>query len=178
MPPRAQAGSMMKNVGDERIGLMSASLNLPTPSLESDVSTIQSKSSLGNPIRKGSHPVTWGIYWKQPALMIAFALCGFTSAVRNHLYYHLMDKTVVSSPKTQQWALRFGNAFSVFTIMMLQAAVVAAFNQHIWKVFRDKSFSVADLNKIFALTSDFTGFLSFELLKSGRLVILLASPCW
>ena len=63
--------------------------------------------------------------------MIAFAFYNLASAVEHHLYYHLLDQTPVSSPKTQQWALRFGNAFSIFTITMLRAAVVTAFNQHI-----------------------------------------------
>jgi hypothetical protein len=119
--------------------------------------------------------VSWGI---QPALIITYALCGLASAIGHHVYYHFMDSTIVSSTETQQWELRFGTAYSVFTITMLRAAVVAAYNQYIWKVVRDKSFSVADLDNIFSLTSDFTGFFSLALLKYGRLVILLASLCW
>jgi hypothetical protein len=120
----------------------------------------------------------WGIHWQHPTLIITYALCGLAGAIGHHLYYHFMDKTLVSSTETQQWALRFGTAFSVFTITMLRAAVVAAYNQYIWKVFRDESFSIADLDKIFSLTSDFTGFFSLTLFKYGRLVMLLASLCW
>jgi hypothetical protein len=174
MPPHTQAG----DVGDERIGLMSASPTPPTPFIKSAFSIVQPVSRPQTHIGEISDVVTWGIHWKQPALIISFALCGLAGAVGHHLYYHLIDGTVVSSTESQQWALRFGTAFSVFTITMLRAAVVAAYNQYIWKVFRDKSFSVADLNKIFSLTSDFTGFFSLALFKHGRVVILLACLCW
>jgi hypothetical protein len=122
--------------------------------------------------------VSWSIHWQQPTLILAFTLCGLAGAIGHHLYYHFLDNTLVSSTQSQQWALRFGTAFSVFTVTMLRAAVVAAHNQYIWKVFRDDAYSVADLDKIFSLTSDFTGFFSLALFKCGRLVILLALLCW
>ena len=62
MPPYAQAGLTLKDVGDERIDLMSAPPSLPTHSLESDESTIQSLPDHKTSIRKASQPVTWGIY--------------------------------------------------------------------------------------------------------------------
>jgi hypothetical protein len=178
MPSRLQAGLAKRNADDESAGLMFPPPTLSTPSIKSAFSTTHSMSSHEAPLRKTPQLVTWGINWKEPALMITFAMCGLTGAIGHHLYYHFMDKTLVSSPATQQWALRFGTAFSVFTITMLRAAIVAAYNQYIWKAFRDKSFSVSDMDKIFALTSDFTGFFSLALIKCGRLVILLASLCW
>jgi hypothetical protein len=172
---------LINEVGDESLSTRSPmSLSVPYLSSSFRVDDSDRESAEGHEelAIKTTSLVRWGIYWKQPALMIAFALCGLTGAFGHHLYYHLMDKKVVSSTETQQWPLRFGTAFSVFIVAMLRAAVIAAYNQYIWKMFRDKLFSVADLDKIFSLTSDFTSFLSLALFKQGLLVMFLASLCW
>jgi hypothetical protein len=94
--------------------------------------------------------VRWGIAWKPPSLMIGFAFLGFLSAIGHHLYYRALDGHAVGSPTRQQWAFRFGTAFSFLVIALLKAANNAAYSQYVWTLVRKRSFSIATLDKLFS----------------------------
>ncbi|MCJ1384047.1 hypothetical protein MMC17_007163 [Xylographa soralifera] len=89
-----------------------------------------------------------------------------------------MSGTTVSNTYHQQWALRFGTVLTFFAIGLLRAALVASYDQYIWRVFRYKLISIKGIDKIISLTSDLTGFLYLELYKQAWLAVGIAWLSW
>lgn len=122
--------------------------------------------------------VRWSIHWRKPGLLASYTLGGVLFAIDHHVYYGYMDSRIVSTVDRQQWALRFGTAFTFCAVGLLRCALVASYNQYIWRVFRYKSISIQGIDKIFSLTSDITGFCSPEVFKGAWLAVILAGLTW
>ena len=131
--------------------------------------------SASNSIRR---LVKWNIHWQKPTLIASYTLGGVMSAIGHHVYYGYMDTKIVSTVDRQQWALRFGTAFTVCAIGLLRCALIESYTQCIWKLFRYKSISIKGIDRIFSLTSDIRGFYSPEVLKEAWLPVLLAGLTW
>ena len=119
-----------------------------------------------------------GIYWNQAGYMFTLALSGAALAISHHVYYSKLDGTPVASGVHQQWAIRFGTAFSFLVKSCLQASAVLACGQCAWKVLRSKSLTMGGIDNIFALTSTPFSFLQWELYKEARPVLLVALLTW
>ena len=119
-----------------------------------------------------------GIYWEQAGYMFTLALSGAALAIGHHVYYFKLDGTPVASAGHQQWAIRFGTAFSFLVKSCLQASTVLACGQCVWKVLRSKSLTMGGIDNIFALTSTPFSFLQWELYKEARPVLLVALLAW
>jgi hypothetical protein len=119
-----------------------------------------------------------GIYWEQAGYMFILALTGAALAIGHHVYYSKLDGTPVASAGHQQWAIRFGTAFSILAKSCLQASTVLACGQCVWKVLRSKSLTMGGIDNIFALTSTPFSFLQWELYKEARPVLLVALLTW
>jgi hypothetical protein len=119
-----------------------------------------------------------GIYWEQAGYMFILALSGAALAICHHVYYSKLNGTPVASAGHQQWAIRFGTAFSFLVKSCLQASTVLACGQCAWKVLRSKSLTMGGIDNIFTLTSTPFSFLQWELYKEARPVLLVALLTW
>jgi hypothetical protein len=122
--------------------------------------------------------VKWGIAWKTPIFMVLWALVGLSLVLGHHFYYQSLNGTRAGSSSRQNWALRFGTAFTFLVVACLKATCNIAYYQYIWTLFRRKQFSLDTLDKLFAVTSDPTAFLSRELLRHAKVAIFVAAVCW
>jgi hypothetical protein len=122
--------------------------------------------------------VQWGVYWVQPTWMVMFLISGTLLAWAHHVYYYALDGTLVSSTSRQQWTIRFGTAFAYLTQSCLKASVITACTQCVWAKLRKKAFTVDELDKLFAITTDPTSFRSWKLLRDAGTAVLLAALIW
>ncbi|KAH8685694.1 hypothetical protein BGZ60DRAFT_522978 [Tricladium varicosporioides] len=143
---------------------------------------IRHHEGLGNNGSTGSFDigkyVTWGIAMRTPVIMITWAVAGCIFSVGHHFYYDRLDGSIAGTPNQQNWALRFGTAFSFLTIALLKASCDAAYKQYIWTLFKRKSYSLDTLDKLFALTTDIFAFVSWELISKAKLAVFLALTSW
>ncbi|TGO45438.1 hypothetical protein BCON_0391g00020 [Botryotinia convoluta] len=129
-------------------------------------------------IHRSRHYVKWGIAWQPLWFMISLVLCGYALAIGHHLYFSSLDKTAAGSPLRQQWAIRFGTIFAYATASLSAAAIGAAYEQHLWTLFKQDSFSLSGFDDLFALKSTPTSFFNVELLAHAKLAVLLALCFW
>jgi hypothetical protein len=122
--------------------------------------------------------VRWGVAWGVPAMMVGFTLAGIAIAIGHHGYYMSLHGTPVGSAVRQNWALRFGTAFSFLSIALLRTACNVAYKQYIWTLFKRKAFSITAIDKLFQLPNDLTAFRSWELIKHADFAVNLALVCW
>jgi len=122
--------------------------------------------------------IKWGIAWESPTFMICFALVGISIALGHHFYFSSLDGTVAGSETRQQWALRFGTAFSFLVVACLKTANDQAYQQYIWTIVRRKSLSLGTLDKLFGLLSNPFSFFSLDLIWQARFAVLLGFICW
>ncbi|TVY80657.1 hypothetical protein LSUE1_G004906 [Lachnellula suecica] len=122
--------------------------------------------------------VKWGISWKTPFAILSWALVGFALAFGHHFYYMSLHGTKVGSSSRQNWALRFGTAFSFLVIATLRASCEAAYKQHIWTLFKRKSFALDTVDKIFSATSVPWAFMSWDFVNNAKVAFFLAMVCW
>ncbi|TAQ89052.1 hypothetical protein B7494_g2621 [Chlorociboria aeruginascens] len=122
--------------------------------------------------------VKWGTAWQTPFFMVMWAIVGFGFALGHHFYYQSLDGTKVGSSSRQNWAIRFGTAFTFLVVACLRAACDSAYKQYIWTLFKRKAFSLDALDRLFSVTSDPTAFLSWEFLRYAKIAFLIAAVCW
>ncbi len=122
--------------------------------------------------------VQWGVPISKLLRMIGCVLLGILLALGHHLFFSSLNTTAVGSTSRQQWAIAFGTAFAFLIASFLGLAVSSAYSQFIWVYLRKNTLSLGGIDKIFSLTSDLTGFLSWELMKRAKLVILFATLSW
>lgn len=122
--------------------------------------------------------VKWGISWQGPIVMIAPACCAIALALGHHFYYTTLNNTVTGTTSHQQWALRFGNAFTIAIVVLLKASCDAVYCQYIWMIFKRKPLPLSTIDALFSLTSNPISFFSFKLLRSSTIAIFLALIPW
>jgi hypothetical protein len=120
---------------------------------------------------------SWRIDWLVPTQMAALLAIGTLLAVGHHLFYNSLAGHPVGKI-SQQWATRYGTAFTFLVKACLVSAVSTAYTQHIWVMFRQKSMSIGALDATFSATSDPFSFLSVEMLKRVKIGTLLALMTW
>jgi hypothetical protein len=143
-------------------------------SIDGPSQAMSTNTAVGSNVNREYH----GIYWEQAGYMFTLALSGATLAIGHHVYYSGLDGTPVASAGHQQWAIRFGTAFSFLVKSCLQASAILACGQCVWKVLRNKSLTMGGIDNIFALTSTPFSFLQWELYKEARPVLLVALLTW
>ena len=122
--------------------------------------------------------VRWGVAWQAPTFMVACAAAGLALAIGHHFYYQSLHGTVAGSSMRQQWAIKFGTAFSVVVLVLFKTACDTAYNQYVWTLFRRRAYSLDALDKLFALTSSLIGFTSWEVILRAKLAVFLALTSW
>jgi len=123
--------------------------------------------------------VKWGVEWrKHPTFMITYALLGLGFALGHHFYYSHLCHKIAGSVHRQQWAHAFGNILAVLVVVLLRQANRVAYEQFIWNLVRQNSFKLGTLDKFFSLTSNLTGFFSWEILTNAPLAVYLGFVCW
>jgi hypothetical protein len=146
------------------------------PSNESEEESLNQNSLPGQ--NSSQQYVNWGIAWQPPTLMLVFTLGGIGLAIGHHAYFSSLNGTLAGSPGRQQWATRFGTAMSFLVVALLKTANDAAYSQYVWTLVRAKSFSISTIDKLFALTSDPTGFFGWEMMKHAKAAVFLGLICW
>ncbi|CAI6292817.1 unnamed protein product [Periconia digitata] len=122
--------------------------------------------------------VRWEIAWITPMLMVLWALAGLGLALGHHFYYYSLDRTIPGSSTRQNFALRFGTAFSFLTITCLRVSCAIVYKQYIWTLFKRKSFSLRTVDRLFAATQDPLALFSVEFLRQAKVAYLIALACW
>lgn len=120
------------------------------------------------------------------AAMVSCVIVGTLLAVSHHFFYHHLNGTTVESKNSQEWALRFGNAFALATKAVLVAAIGIAYTQHVWTAFRKTAFTVEGIDAVIAAPNDIFAFLNRDIwLKSftgtavaGLLWYVSCIPIW
>jgi hypothetical protein len=156
------------------------------PSLYHLTHPVSRPTNLRNNLNQNSLPgqnssqqyVNWGIAWQPPTLMLVFTLGGIGLAIGHHAYFSSLNGTLAGSSGRQQWATRFGTAMSFLVVALLKTANDAAYSQYVWTLVRAKSFSISTIDKLFALTSDPTGFFGWEMMKHAKAAVFLGLICW
>lgn len=122
--------------------------------------------------------IKWGIAWYAPTLMALYMLGGMALAIGHHFYFSSLHGTVAGSSQRQQWAIGFGTALSFLIVALLRSATSAAYSQYVWIMVRRTSYQIGTLDKLFALTTDPSGFFGVEMFKAAKLAVLIALISW
>ena len=117
-------------------------------------------------------------FWRLPTIMLLCLVCGCVAAVGHHFYFRSLDGTTVKSTTTQQWAIRIGTAFAIFTQTCFKATAVIACVQYGWKIMRGKVLTVKAIDKLFDLAFDPFSLFSIELLSKSVTLVVLAVFLW
>ncbi|KUJ06311.1 uncharacterized protein LY89DRAFT_633084 [Mollisia scopiformis] len=137
--------------------------------------------SQSHSLRDGVSPeklVKWGIHWSTPVFILISVLAGVGFALGHHFYYASLDGTTAGSSSRQQWSTRFGTAFAFLVVAALKTTSDLSYNQYIWTLVRRKSFPLGSLDKMFSLTSNPMGFLSFHLTRHAKIGVFIALISW
>lgn len=122
--------------------------------------------------------VEWGVVWYPPTLMIIYAVGGLALAIGHHFYFASLHNTLAGSSTRQQWATGFGTAVSFLIVALLRAAASAAYSQYVWVLVRRNSYRLGTIDKLFALTTDPSGFFGWEMLKCAKIAMAVAAISW
>lgn len=114
----------------------------------------------------------------QLTLMVAYAFTGAVLALSHHFYYISLHGKQNGSATRQEWATTFGTAFSFLVVALFRSAVAEAYNQYIWTIVKRRSFGLGSLDRLFAMTSNLLGFLSWELLANAKVALIIALAVW
>jgi hypothetical protein len=111
-------------------------------------------------------------------------ITGIGVALGHHFYYQHLDGKEISTDESkghydsQQWQLRYGNAFAFTTKTRLAASISVAYQQHIWTTMRKKSIAVSGLDATFSATKDLSSLLNKAFLFNVKLGVALAALTW
>ena len=72
-----------------------------------------------------------GVYWVQPALMIAYLVFGLSTAVCHHSFYLSLHHSSIYGEGRQQWPIRIGSGLTFLTIAFFNMTVSAAYTQYV-----------------------------------------------
>lgn len=131
-----------------------------------------------------SKRVEWGINWRTPVKMGGLLIAGAGVALGHHFYYQHLDGKEVSTDasrwnyQSQQWQLRYGNAFAFVAKTCFAASITVAYQQHIWTTMRRKSITVSGLDATFGATNYLSSFLNTAFLFHVKVGAVLAALTW
>jgi hypothetical protein len=112
--------------------------------------------------------------------MVGGLLLGFILSVSHHLYYRSIDQVVITSITDQTWALRIGSTFAIAVRICLSTSLGTSIIQLFWRIFRDpqRSVSLSTVDKLFAITSQPLGFLSYRAWRYSPVLVSLGVISW
>jgi len=155
------------------------------PSPLSNISRKESKSSESysqrqNICSQNELPkyVKWGIHLTQPTYVLLCVFVAIMLAVGHHLYYESLNGTPAGSAKRQQWAITFGASFAFLITHLLRIGIVIAHSQYVWMMIRRRGYTLRNIDNLFSMASDPSSIFSWEFVKHGKVVILLALITW
>lgn len=117
--------------------------------------------------------------WRAPIVMLSTFFAGLGVALAQHFTYNALDmKPVLSLSVSQAWISRIGTGLAFLVKLFLTICVGAAFVQHQWMQFHDKSFRVGEIDTVTsALANIFYLFKSTVLYRHPAL-LLMALASW
>ena len=125
-----------------------------------------------------SKHVRWGVHWLQPTYVLLCILAGIALAVGHHFYYLSLSGSLAGSESRQQWAITFGSSFAYLVVHILGAAMVFAYSQYMWSLIRQRAYTIESLDQLFSMTSDPRGLLNWEIIRHGKLAVLMCLAVW
>ena len=118
------------------------------------------------------------IHWHVPATIFAALLLGLLIAICHHCIYQALSGKVVSSDTQQRWIIRGGTALAFLFTMFLTVATGSAYIQQLWLSLSKRPFKIAQLDDMFEVLKDATGFIDIMLWLRNPLLALLAIITW
>jgi hypothetical protein len=122
--------------------------------------------------------VSWGISLKQPIIMVVFLVLGISAAVSHHFYYHGLMGSIAGNTARQQGVIWVGTGLNNLTLFFLNSANGIALTQAIWWTVKRRAMTIGGLDNLFALSTDITGFINFELLRRAKIAIIVSFIFW
>jgi len=110
-------------------------------------------------------------------LMIFFLALGLVGAAAHHGFYASLHGREATSD-SQKVMLRYGAALAFLSKAALASAVAIAFRQRVWLSVRQRVFSVAAIDALFAASEDMSALLNLEVLRAAKLALALALFIW
>ena len=150
-----------------------------TPILNSNDEIRRSAMNQTHPIR--GKIAELGINWlREPLQMPVCTLCGIVLALGHHFFFAYLDGRQASDEGalSQQIVKQIGNAFAFLVLALLKAAILVAYNQYIWAIFRRRSLKIAVIDKALSLPSSLASSFSFELLGEAKLALIIGTFSW
>ncbi|KAH6708738.1 hypothetical protein BKA61DRAFT_678587 [Leptodontidium sp. MPI-SDFR-AT-0119] len=129
------------------------------------------------PLQSNKNSSSWRIDWLVPTQMVGLLVIGTLLAVGHHLFYSSLAGHPIGKI-SQQWATRYGTAFTFLVKASLISAISTAYIQHIWVMFRKKPMSIGTLDATFSATTDPFSFLNLEMLNRVKIGTVLALLIW
>jgi hypothetical protein len=109
-------------------------------------------------------------------------------AYGHHYYYSTLDGEVVVNTGSkwdldavrtgQEWKIRFGTGLAFLVKTMFAAALVIAFEQHLWVTTRRNAITIDGLDAMFSAAGSLSSFFNWEFLKKAKMAALLALLVW
>jgi hypothetical protein len=111
----------------------------------------------------------------KPILMVVFLVLGMTTATS--ITHGLTGSTAGNAAK-QQWVIWIGTGLNNLTLFFLNSANGIALTQSIWWTVKRYALSIGGLDNLFALSTDITGFINFEMLRRSKIAIPITFIFW
>ncbi|KAF2137403.1 uncharacterized protein K452DRAFT_341160 [Aplosporella prunicola CBS 121167] len=113
-----------------------------------------------------------------PISMAVAFVAGIAFSAGHHFYYSWLDGQVVGSTDTQQYSLRFGNAFVFLAKCCFCASANVAFTQWLWRALRQKYISTKGLDAAFSANETLLSFFDLDMLSKVKIGAILAAATW
>ena len=110
--------------------------------------------------------------------MLGGLLFAILAATGHHLFYQWLDYQEAGSTNWQSWVQRIGNAFMFLVRFFLSCALGIALYEIMWMYARIRTLSIHSLDSMFMLSNSLTDFLSLELVKKAKGVLIVAMIFW
>ncbi|KAJ7626938.1 hypothetical protein FB45DRAFT_1004581 [Roridomyces roridus] len=121
-----------------------------------------------------------------PCLKISVAwIAALALAIGHHLFNTSLhgknptgDQNSISKVHSQAGASALNTAFAFLVSSFLGVSASAAFVQCAWVVVQQRSFTLGGLDALWSSTSSVLSFLSWDFVKNGRYIVLVAALGW
>jgi hypothetical protein len=110
--------------------------------------------------------------------MLLFLVLGISTALVHHFYYRGLMGSIAGNTARQQGVIWFGTGLNNVTLFFLNSANGIALTQAIWWTVKRHAMTIGGLDNLFALSTDITGFINFELLRRAKIAIIIAFIFW
>jgi hypothetical protein len=119
----------------------------------------------------------WHILYRVPLVMIVFLLLGIAFVIAHHCYYNSLNSKPVEG-WSQEWAFRIGTGLAFLARACLIASAALSFQQHYWRVLRDRPISIQGINDVMGLLANPICFLNLGILRKAWSSVVIALAIW